>query len=123
MPSKKENYNFAKIGAILANYGYNCIKLADDWNGADFIALHLNGEDLKVQLKGRVTINKKYLGKNLYIAFPHRGEWYVYPHDPLVDYVESNTNWLRTTSWTENGFYHAGTLSKNLKSFLDSYRL
>ena len=28
---QKEIYNFQKVAAILADYGFNCIKLADDW--------------------------------------------------------------------------------------------
>ena len=30
---KKENYNFHKVSAVLAEYGFNCIKLSDDWEG------------------------------------------------------------------------------------------
>jgi len=69
---QKELFNFQKIAATLADYGFNCIKLADDWQGADFLAYHINGATtLKVQLKSRVTIDKKYRGKELWIAFPH----------------------------------------------------
>ena len=28
---QKELFNFQKIAATLADYGFNCIKLADDW--------------------------------------------------------------------------------------------
>ena len=50
---QKEIYNFQKVAAILADYGFNCIKLADDWQGADFLAYHKDGgQTLKVQLKG-----------------------------------------------------------------------
>jgi hypothetical protein len=31
---QKELFNFQKIAATLAEYGFNCIKLADDWQGA-----------------------------------------------------------------------------------------
>ena len=34
---QKENYNYSKVSSALAEYGYNCIKLADDYKGADFI--------------------------------------------------------------------------------------
>jgi hypothetical protein len=40
---QKEIYNFQKVAAILAAYGFNCIKLADDWQGADFLAYHKDG--------------------------------------------------------------------------------
>ena len=33
---QKEIFNFQKVAAILADYGFNCIKLSDDWQGADF---------------------------------------------------------------------------------------
>lgn len=68
---QKEIYNFQKIAAALADYGFNCIKLQDDWLGADFLAYHKDGsQTLRVQLKGRVTIDKKYLERDLYITFP-----------------------------------------------------
>ena len=71
---QKEIYNFQKLSAELAEYGFTCIKLADDWQGADFLALHFSNDyTLKVQLKPRLSIYKKYEGKDLYIAFPHIG--------------------------------------------------
>jgi hypothetical protein len=35
---QKELSNFQKVAATLADYGFNCIKLTDDWQGADFLA-------------------------------------------------------------------------------------
>ena len=32
-PKQKEIYNFQKISAILADYGFSCIRLDDDWLG------------------------------------------------------------------------------------------
>ena len=83
---QKEIYNFQKVAGILADYSYNCIKLADDWQGADFLAYHNDGDQtLKVQLKARCTVDPKYLGKGIYIAFPHRRSWYLIPHDTLAE--------------------------------------
>lgn len=57
---QQEIFNFQKAAAILADYGFKCIKLSDDWNGADFIAQHFNTDSfLKVQLKGRLAFDKK----------------------------------------------------------------
>ena len=65
---QKENFNFHKVASALADYGYNSLRLNDDWQGADFIAV--NGDNmLKVQLKGRFTVDKKYIGKSILIAF------------------------------------------------------
>ena len=74
---QKENHNFHKVAAALAEYGFNSLRLTDDWRGADFIAVHNDGEEmLKIQLKGRFTIDKKYIGKNIYIAFIEKNEKY-----------------------------------------------
>ena len=51
---QREIYNFHKAAAVLADYGFNCIKLDDDWESADFLAYHQDGDQMiKVQLKGR----------------------------------------------------------------------
>jgi len=65
---QKENYNYHKVASALADYGYDCMRLNNDWQGADFIAV--KGDDmLKVQLKARFTLDKKYIGKDIYIGF------------------------------------------------------
>ena len=65
---QKENYNFHKVASALADYGFNSLRLNDDWQGADFIAI--NGDSMmKIQLKGRFTVDKKYINKEIYIAF------------------------------------------------------
>ena len=68
---QKEIYNFQKSAAVLADYGFNCIKLADDWQGADFLAYHKDGDEtLRVQLKARLTIDRKYCGRGLWDELP-----------------------------------------------------
>ena len=76
---QQENYNFQKVAGELADYGFNCLRLTDDWQGADFIACHVDGDTfLKVQLKGRLTIDLKYREKDVYVAFLDNGDCYVY---------------------------------------------
>ena len=114
-PKQQEIYNFQKLSGILADYGFNCIKLSDDWNGADFLAYHHNGEDtIKVQLKGRLSIFKKYIKKDIYIAFPINNDWYLIEHDELVKIVENNTPWLESESWITGGGYASGNPSQKL---------
>ncbi len=121
---QKEIYNFQKVAAVLADYGYNCIKLADDWQGADFLAYHKDGSNtLKVQLKGRVTIDKKYIGKRLWVAFPISDHWYLVEHSVLLACVEETTNWLQTPSWVEKHAYSAKSPSKKLLERLGEYKL
>lgn len=40
---QQENYNFQKVSAVLADYGFVTMRLNDDWQGADFIAIHIDG--------------------------------------------------------------------------------
>ena len=122
---QKELFNFQKIAATLADYGFNCIKLADDWQGADFLAYHINGTTtLKVQLKSRVTINKKkYGGKDIWIAFPHKKEWYLIEHDKLVDKVGEHTTWLDNSSWKDREGYSSISINPELLASLDENKL
>ncbi|MDI9336149.1 MAG: hypothetical protein QM520_03870 [Gammaproteobacteria bacterium] len=122
---QQEIFNFQKISGILADYGYNCIKLADDWQGADFIAYHKNHSDtLRVQLKSRLTIDKKYIGKELYMAFPLKNEsWYLIEHDIFIKKVDLHTNWLNTKSWVINGCYTSSSANKTLRQALVENRL
>lgn len=121
---QKEIYNFQKVAGALADYGFNCIKLADDWQGADFLAYHKDGEQtLKVQLKSRVTISKKYRGKDLYMAFPIRGTWYLVPHKTLLQIVKETTSWLSSVSWTERGNYSSASPSRSLVDRLARFKI
>jgi len=90
---QKESYNFQKISAVLAEYGYTTYRMHDDYNGADFHAVHIDGHVKKVQLKGRLTVHHKYLEKDIFIGFSNdRQTWYLYPHDVIFDAV---TNYSR----------------------------
>ena len=121
---QKEIYNFQKVAALLANYGFNCIKLDDDWQGADFLAFHKDGATtLRVQLKARVAISKKYQGKDLYLAFPAGGRWYLVPHDRLIAIAKKTTPWLRSSSWVENGQYSAAQPSRQMLDQLSEHAL
>ena len=121
---QREIYNFQKLAALLADYGFNCIKLDDDWQGADFLAYHKDGSTtLKVQLKSRATICRKYLGKDLYLAFPAAGRWYLLPHDELVRIAEETTDWLLSPSWTDGGLYHSNRPSNRMLSRLSAHAL
>lgn len=121
---QKEIFNFQKISGVLADYGFNCIKLADDWQGADFLAYHKDRFDtLKVQLKSRLTIDKKYKGKELFVAFPLKAHWYLVEHDTLIEKVGQHTNWLNTSSWAEKGCYHSVAPNVELMQSLSGNKL
>ena len=102
---EKENFNFHKIASSLADYGYNSMRLNNDWEGADFIAIK-DDEMLKVQLKGRFTIDKKYLSKDIYIAFIENKIVKIYKHDDAVKKIPKNIS--ESSSWKDKGSYHWG---------------
>lgn len=121
---QKENYNFQKISAVLADYGFVTIRLSDDWNGADFIALHISGKYLRVQLKARLSFSRKYEAQpDLYIAFPFNGEWYLYKHGELLQKVLATTTIAKTESWSVRGGYSRGGLGGPFLALLEPYRL
>jgi hypothetical protein len=121
---QKENYNFHAIAAVLAGYGYNSIRLTDDYEGADFLAIHLDGLTiLKIQLKGRLTLDKKYFSKSIYIAFRENNQWYVYPHDEVQSEVLSKGLLTGTKSWDEKGGWSWPGIPSHLSSFMDRYKV
>jgi hypothetical protein len=121
---QKENYNFQKVSAVLADYGFVTIKLSDDWQGADFIAQHIDGEKfLKIQLKGRLYFAKKYIGKNLHIAFFAKESWYLCPHDEALDLAIALGDFRSTKSWQEGGAYSFPAPSRELYRLLETYKI
>lgn len=126
-PKQKENYNFHKQAAVLADYGFNCIKLMDDWEGADFLA-YRNEITLKVQLKSRTAIAKKYIDKDLYILFPLddtdvNSDWCLIKHDILIELIANKLDWLNTKSWIKEGIYNSSKTPKAILPDLQKYLL
>ena len=108
---------------MLAEYGFLTIRLSDDSEGADFLALHISGETLKVQLKGRLFFSKKYLEKDLWICFHEKGTWFLYHHDKVFERVKDLNIITDTASWNIKGEYHRGELSKKLSELMKDYKL
>jgi hypothetical protein len=112
---QKENYNFHKVASALADYGFNSLRLNDDWQGADFIAI--NGDAMmKIQLKGRFTVDKKYINKEIYIAFIENDVVKLYRHDDAVDALSDNIK--NSSSWSEFGGYSWGKTPKVYNSII-----
>ncbi|TSE07984.1 hypothetical protein [Aquimarina algiphila] len=117
---QKESFNFHKIAAKLSDFGFNSMWLTDDWRGADFISVHKDGNlMLKVQLKGRFTVDSKYLDKEIYITFSdHNMTWYLYPHDKLHNLVMEHSDGAN-----KHGARSIGYIPKWLISHLEPYCL
>ena len=112
---QKENYNFHKVASALADYGYDSMRLNNDWQGADFIAVK-NDEMLKIQLKGRFTVDEKYIDKSILIAFIENDIVKIYDHDEAVNMLPDNI--LDCSSWSEKGGYSWGQTPKIYNSII-----
>lgn len=110
-----ETYNFHKAAAVLAEYGFDCIRLADDWQGADFLAFHKeSGQTLRVQLKASLVVDKRYKDdQDLYMCFPldkTMGNWYLIRHSRLLEIVRAHApKWLESDRWKKQDHYFSYT--------------
>ena len=76
---------------------------------------------IKVIIKNRLTIDKKYLNKDFNILFKNRKNFYLYPHDKAVKFIlsQSQSNVANTISWKKNGLYHWPKFPKRYLVFLN----
>ena len=117
----KEMYNFQKASSKLADYGFTTMWLNNDWEGADFLAVHVDGKTvLKIQLKARLTFSKKYKSKNILMCFPENGEIYLFPHDEILEKVEHR---ISDRKWIETGTWSSSKLTKQNAELLEGYKL
>jgi hypothetical protein len=122
LPSKaQESYNFQKASAVLAEFGFITNLLKYDWYGADFFAQHINGDWLKIQLKGRLVTSPSYEGKDLFIMFEDKenSKWYLYPHDELTEFCRAN---YPNAVFTKKG-HSRGKLSSWNSEWLRQYEI
>lgn len=100
----REVINRNTVVSLALDKGFNAFLPVYD-GGVDFI-LYREGDGVlrKVQLKGRWMIDRKYVGRNIWMAFPIAGEWYLMPHDLMVAQAEAE-GVTRTASWIEGGAY------------------
>ena len=120
----REVVNRNALVSRLVLQGYNVFFPAYD-AGIDFV-VHREADEklIKVQLKGRWTIDQKYLGRDLWIAFADAadGAWYLMPHDEMVD-LGTRQGFTGSPGWTEKGLYHRKSLSQAMRNICSPYRL
>ena len=118
---EQEVYNFAKTASVLVDYGFSCNLITADKHGADMIAYHIDtGETISIQLKGsRAVINKKYKGRNLWIAYTDRktNEICLYDHDLAMSIFENGKS-AQTQSWLNNGKYGGMSLHNQFNDII-----
>jgi len=122
---QKETFNFQWISAALATYGYHTHRIPDDWIGADFIARHMkSGKQIKVQLKGRMHFAKKYIGKDIWIAFRRGDRAFIYPHDLLLaKYMKINPMRINKAWRRKDGAVHWKNPTRDHLKFLVPYEI
>lgn len=121
-----EVINRQRLIALVMERGYNAfLPVYDD--GIDFILCREDGKggpaDMrKVQLKSRWTIHKKYLGRDIWIAFPDGEDWYLAPHDDLVA-LGDEAGFTASSSWAQKGTYHRAPMSSHLREVMKNWRI
>ena len=110
----------------MAEYGFGCTRVSDDWRGADSWAYRKDTDEiLMVQLKTCLIIDKWYLdAKNLYIGFPMdgTGNWYLIKHDRLMDIVQEHApHWFESKRWDRNGSYWSYRTNRAMREALEEY--
>ncbi len=110
------------LSSALLDLGYNVfIPVFDE--GVDLIAHREKDGDIKViQQKSRWTIDRKYMGRDIWIAFPDDTTWYLVPHDDMLDWPEVE-GFLQTRSWQDKGIYHMARPSRALKARVEPFAL
>jgi hypothetical protein len=117
----REVINRNIVVSLALEQGFNAFLPVYD-GGVDFILYReSDGMVRKVQLKSRWAIDKKYVGRDIWIAFPIDGDWYLVPHDEMLATAEADgaTN---TPSWTERGAYSRPRISAALIAKCARYR-
>jgi len=117
----REVVNRNTVVSLALAQGFNAFLPVYD-GGVDFI-LYREADNVtrKVQLKGRWMIDRKYKGRDIWMAFPIRGEWYLMPHDEMLALAEAEGKTLKSISWTEGGAYSWRNPSKAMIAHCQKY--
>ncbi len=116
----REVINRNALVTLALDLGYNAFLPVYD-GGMDFILYREEDGDVrKVQLKGRWYIDRKYEGRDIWIAFPDRDRWYLVPHDEMI-VIGERFGFTSSKSWIEGGAYSCPSLSKEMVTSLAAY--
>ena len=117
----REVINRNTVVSLALEQGFNAFLPVYD-GGVDFI-LYRESDGLvrKVQLKSRWMIDRKYTGRDIWIAFPIASDWYLMRHDEMLASAEAD-GVTRTASWKEAGAYSRRKLSAALVAQCAPYR-
>ena len=95
---QQETHNLTLLSYALARRGLEPLPVNNDKHCADLVAHDTTtGENFNIQLKGRLTVRSKYLGKRVWVAFPapdHRS-FLIYPHDLAHEALRTSGRWMK----------------------------
>jgi len=115
-----EVINRNTVVSLALDQGYNAYLPVYD-GGVDFILYRESDGDLrKVQLKGRWTIDRKYLERDIWVAFPIGDRWFLAPHDAMVKMGEAR-GYTRAASWADKGNYSLPNPSADIRKACEEY--
>ena len=110
------------VVSLALEQGFNAFLPVYD-SGVDFILYREDdGTVRKVQLKGRWTIDQKYIGRDIWIAFPINSAWHLMPHDEMVALAKADGKALESISWIKGGTYSWPKPSKAMLAQCAHYR-
>lgn len=117
-----ERINTNALVAELMARGWNAYLPVYD-EGIDLLATQDDcARLLKIQLKSRWTIDKKYHGRDIHIAFREGDVWYLVPHDEAVS-MGNELGYCARASWTKGGQWSVGSMSAALLKMMAPYAL
>ena len=129
---EKEAYNASHLRSVLATRGFVVTDIHTDKFGADLVAYKPSDparSAIWIQLKSRLTICKKYLNKNLFVAFPENpghasSDWFIYPHDSFVTHCSNESKWVTNENcWHRDGGYSSNTIPAWAKHYLEQWKV
>ena len=122
-----ETYNFHKAASVLAEYGFDCIRISDDWAGADFLAHHKEtGVTLQVQQKSALVLDERLEKQpDLYICFPldrTDSRWYLLPYSQLMEIARKHApQWFETNLWKKESRYWTWRATPEVRCALEPF--
>ena len=126
--------NATQITEVINRNTFVSLALADGFNaflpvfdgGVDFILYREKDNTFrKVQLKARWTIDRKYVNRDIWIAFPivfpSKVAWYLMPHDLMLEHAKADGK-TKTDSWVLHGTYHMPQPSQTMVLSCEDFR-
>lgn len=117
-----ELMNTHELTAELMARGWSVyLPVYDD--GIDLLATKNDVSNIiRIQLKSRWTISKRYVGRPIEIAFKDRGLWYLVRHEDMVSAGEAE-GYCQQNSWTKDGGWSVKNMSQSLTDRMTPFTL